>query len=82
MHKGEERVAGLIEQTRSRWRQGLGGVVRSRAPEALLAAVGELGEWWTRERVNRKVEMCLPNRRLDALVITGAFLRDVLRVCD
>ncbi|EPS94314.1 hypothetical protein FOMPIDRAFT_1153315 [Fomitopsis schrenkii] len=69
VQKGEERVVGLIEQTRSKWRQRFDGVVRSRAPEAAFAAVREVREWWTRERLNRKVEMCLPNRRLDALVI-------------
>ncbi|KAH7890631.1 nucleoporin protein Ndc1-Nup [Phlebopus sp. FC_14] len=26
-------------------------------------------EWWTRERVNKAAEMCLPNRELDGLVV-------------
>lgn len=80
MHKGEERVVGLLEETRSKWRQSLGGVVLGRAPGVMLAVVGAVGEWWTRERVNRKAEMCLPNRRLDVLVIVGAYYRAILHV--
>ncbi|KZT71196.1 hypothetical protein DAEQUDRAFT_764113 [Daedalea quercina L-15889] len=70
VHKGEERVAGLLAQTKSSWRGGFAGIVGSRAPEPLRAVAAEVGEWWTRERVNRTVEMCLPNRRLDALVVS------------
>ena len=76
VHKGEARVAGLLERTLARWRRRL----RSAVPDAPFAAVGALREWWTRERVNRKVEMCLPNRRLDALVIAGACALSVVWV--
>ncbi|KAH9918053.1 nucleoporin protein Ndc1-Nup [Fomitopsis serialis] len=70
VQKSEERVVGLLEETRGRWQEGLGAVVKSRAPQPVLALAGDVGHWWTRERVNRKVEMSLPNRRLDALVIS------------
>ena len=31
----------------------------------------ELKAWWTRERIDRHVQLALPHRRLDAMAIEG-----------
>ncbi|KAH9923390.1 nucleoporin protein Ndc1-Nup [Amylocystis lapponica] len=63
--KSDERVLGALERA---WRGSVGSAVRAYAPEAAVAVGAQMREWWTRERVHRLAEACLPNRHLDALV--------------
>ncbi len=42
-------------------------------PEPVRDQVGQLLEWWKRERVSKTVEAALPFRELDVVVIDGTF---------
>ncbi|KZT06677.1 uncharacterized protein LAESUDRAFT_759175 [Laetiporus sulphureus 93-53] len=68
--KSEEQMVGLYEQTKVKWQGGLGGILRRNAPAQVIEVVGMVEEWWTRDRVNKAVEMALPNRHLDVLAIS------------
>jgi len=69
--KGEERVVGLLERTKGKWREGFRTDVQKHLPRPVMQAVSEVVDWWRRERVNKAVEMCLPNRHLDALAVSA-----------
>lgn len=67
--KGEEKVFQLLEVAKTTMRRPLGPAVVRLVPRIVLDAARETHSWWTRERVNRVAEICLPNRHMDALII-------------
>lgn len=75
--RSEERVVGMFEETRTKLQQRMEAAVHGRVPAAALekmtpafGVVERVRQWWTRDRVNKLVEMSLPNRHLDALAIS------------
>lgn len=78
LRKKEEVVKGLVQRTRTRWRDALAALVEDGLPKGMLEATMEVREWWTRERVHKRVEASLPNRQLDVLVIDGKLSLSVL----
>ncbi|KAL6298512.1 nucleoporin protein Ndc1-Nup [Sparassis latifolia] len=67
--KGEEKILGMFEPVKALWKRRLSATLHPTAPQAVVGALVQVGDWWTRERVNRVAEMSLPNRRLDALIV-------------
>ncbi|KAG0696162.1 nucleoporin protein Ndc1-Nup [Suillus ampliporus] len=58
-------ISDLITQLRGRSRN----LVVSRCPNWLKQSAMRWNKWFYRERLNKVVEVCLPNRELDALII-------------
>jgi nucleoporin NDC1 len=68
--KGVEGASQVVKQVR-----GLvmldGTLVRRYAPKSIVGVVDAWREGWTRERVSKAVEGCVPGRELDVLVLEG-----------
>ncbi|EED82559.1 predicted protein [Postia placenta Mad-698-R] len=90
--RSEERVVGMFEETRTKLQQRMEAAVHGRVPAAALekmtpafGVVERVRQWWTRDRVNKLVEMSLPNRHLDALAISnsyGVVQRDIPKIIE
>ncbi|KIK76962.1 hypothetical protein PAXRUDRAFT_835155 [Paxillus rubicundulus Ve08.2h10] len=50
-------------------RQECGRLLRKYLPPWSREVAARWHEWWTRDRINKVSEMCLPNRELDALIV-------------
>lgn len=64
-------VNAIIETTKSVWHGGLGAAFRMVAPKVAVDMLERIWDWWTRDRVHKSVEICIPNRHLDALAVEG-----------
>ncbi|KAF8837216.1 hypothetical protein BDN67DRAFT_224805 [Paxillus ammoniavirescens] len=53
----------------ARVKQECGGLVVKYSPPWSREVAARWHEWWTRDRINKVAETCLPNRELDALII-------------
>ncbi|KAI8973117.1 nucleoporin protein Ndc1-Nup [Trametes punicea] len=65
--KAEENVVALVNETKSKWRSGVGSALGAYLPAGVVQTAGQVKSWWTRERVHRVAETSLPNRYMDAL---------------
>jgi nucleoporin NDC1 len=69
-------ISGLIVQLKAR----SGILVADRCPVWMKETAIRWNEWFYRERLNKVVEACLPNRELDALMIEGStYLFHIIR---
>jgi nucleoporin NDC1 len=55
----------------ARVKQECGGLVVKYSPPWSREVAARWHEWWTRDRINKVAETCLPNRELDVLIIQG-----------
>ncbi|KAF6742573.1 nucleoporin protein Ndc1-Nup [Ephemerocybe angulata] len=61
--------AGLVQRVKSALRKRVGDLYEQHAPEFVKEQVVGFVKWWTEDRISKKVDMCLPMRELDVVVI-------------
>lgn len=68
--KGEQKVAAFNARVTNRLRE-MKLVLYRYTPVEAHQLMDQVGEWWSRERLHKTAEACLPNRHVDALAVKG-----------
>lgn len=71
--KSVDAATGVIARIKADVRASLSRKLQSVTPVWAADVAAGIRVWWTKERVSKVVQVCLPNREVDVAVIEGAF---------